>query len=247
MLSKDLTSDNRDFLLREFNLGGGGIGEGLLSGETVNLTWFQQLPDNLEGDYYLLIDITHGQEDPVTTPVDTTPMYSLLSQNRGTTELIAGNTQSQIQERPSISLDGRFVVYESPDDDGIQQIYLIDRQQANNEPVLISKSYLSTVSNEVRGNDDSFRPQISADGRKVVFYSKINNLVIGDTNLKEDVFLYDLTLNTMIRPTNEVGGQLNGRDAFLAVNEDGSVVVFESDSTNVDDTVSGHPNILLDY
>jgi hypothetical protein len=240
VLSKDLTSDNRDFLLREFNLGGGGIGEGLLSGETVNLTWFQQLPDNLEGDYYLLIDITHGQEEPVTTPVDTTPMYSLLSQNRGTTELIAGNTQSQIQERPSISLDGRFVVYESPDDDGIQQIYLIDRQQANNEPVLISKSYLSTVSNEVRGNDDSFRPQISADGRKVVFYSRSNNLVIGDTNLKEDVFLYDLTLNTMIRPTNSDGGQLNGRSLYPAVNEDGSVVVFESDSTNVDDTVSGH-------
>ena len=49
ILSKDLVSDEDDFVLREFNLGGGGIGQGLLSGETVNLTWFQQLPDNLEG------------------------------------------------------------------------------------------------------------------------------------------------------------------------------------------------------
>ena len=51
VLSKDQIMDDNDFILREFNLGGGGIGEGLLASETVNLTWYQQLPDNFEGDY----------------------------------------------------------------------------------------------------------------------------------------------------------------------------------------------------
>ena len=242
ILSKDLVSDEDDFVLREFNLGGGGIGQGLLSGETVNLTWFQQLPDNLEGDYYLLIDITHGSNAPVTTPIDTTPTFNLLSQDHGTTNLIFRQPSDQIQERPSISEDGRFIVFESPDESGIQQIYLIDRMQALDQKKLISKSYLSTegASGEISGNDDSFRPQISADGRKIVFYSRATNLVIGDTNLKEDVFLYDTTLNTMLRPKNSAGEQLDGSSFYPSMNGDGSKIVFESDSTNVATNVSGN-------
>ena len=87
---------------------------------------------------------------------------------------------------------------------------------------LISKSYLSTEgpSGEISGNDDSFRPEISADGRKIVFYSRATNLVIGDTNLKEDVFLYDTTLNTMLRPTNSAGQQLDGSSSYPSMNGD---------------------------
>ena len=96
--------------------------------------------------------------------------------------------------------------------------------QALDQKKLISKSYLSTegASGEISGNDDSFRPQISADGRKIVFYSRATNLVIGDTNLKEDVFLYDTTLNTMLRPTNSAGQQLDG-SSFLPLNEWGRI------------------------
>ena len=61
ILSKDQEKDDGDIILREFNLGGGGIGEGLLAGETLNLTWFQQMPDNYEGDFYLLIEIINQE------------------------------------------------------------------------------------------------------------------------------------------------------------------------------------------
>ena len=239
VLSKDLDVDLEDFVIREFNLGGGGIGEGLVSGETVNLTWFQQLPDNLEGDYYLLVEIDNGGlEGPLTTAIDSTPSITLLSQDKGTTDLLVANPVRR-SERPSISTDGRFIVYESPNADGIMQIYLIDRQQPNSEPILISKSYLSTDSNEIEGNLDSFRPQISSDGRKIVFHSKAHNLVIGDTNLKDDVFLYDTVLNTMLRPLNADGEQLNGRSLYPDINEDGTKIVFESDSNNVRQGVEG--------
>ena len=59
LLSKDLQVDDSDFILREFDLGGNGIGLGMLAGETINLTWFQQLPDNFEGDYYLIVEMNN--------------------------------------------------------------------------------------------------------------------------------------------------------------------------------------------
>ena len=87
-LSKDLVVDKGDLVIREFNLGGDGIGLGLLAGDTINLTWNQQLPDNYEGDFYLLIQIENGfyenknttsqvlrvtSIDP--TQLDTTPIH----------------------------------------------------------------------------------------------------------------------------------------------------------------------------
>jgi hypothetical protein len=41
------------------------------------------------------------------------------------------------------------------------------------------------------GNDRSSYPAISANGRWVVFQSDASNLVTGDTNNAEDVFMHD--------------------------------------------------------
>ena len=57
MLSEDDTSSNDDFILREFDLGGTALGTNLLPNETIGLDWVQQLPDNLEGDYYLVVNL----------------------------------------------------------------------------------------------------------------------------------------------------------------------------------------------
>ena len=69
----------------------------------------------------------------------------------------------------------------------------------------------------------------------MVFHSSASNLVPGDTNNKEDVFLYRLSTDTMFRavvPSNNgsTTEQLNGRSLYPDVNRDGSKVVFESDS-----------------
>ena len=86
-LSKDLVVDTSDFILREFNLGGNGIGFGMLAGETINLTWFQQMPDNFEGDYYLIIAINNlGNTNE--QPVDQTPIFTISSQDHGSTDLL---------------------------------------------------------------------------------------------------------------------------------------------------------------
>jgi hypothetical protein len=238
LLSKDLEEDASDFVVREFDLGGSGIGKGLLAGETINLTWFQQMPDNFEGDYYLIITIDNlGSVS--TTSIDSTPMITLISEGEGTTSLLDTNVQdtSLPAERPDASNDGRFVTYEKTQlVNGVerQQIYIVDLEQPEPEPKLISRAYNSTLSFPMPANGNSFRPKISSDGTAVVFYSNANNLVPGDTNNKEDVFLYRLSTDTMFRAViynqNGTTKQLNGRSLYPDINENGTKIVFESDS-----------------
>ena len=92
--SKIWHKDLSDFILREFNLGGNGLGQGMLLRETINLTWFQQLPDNFEGDYYILIELQNNHLD-ATVPsrikvesLDSTPILTLESQDKGLTDLV---------------------------------------------------------------------------------------------------------------------------------------------------------------
>ena len=234
-LSKDLATDEDDFILREFNLGGSGIGNGLLAGETINLTWFQQLPDNFEGDFYLLIEITNDNQ-PIVFPMDSSPLITLESENKGVTTKVQSDVASgSFAERPSASKSGRFVVFEksvrSVSGENFQQIYLKDMLVPEDNPRLISKSFNNSL---VGGNGNSFRPRISLDGSTVVFHSSATDLVPGDTNNKEDVFLYRVSTNTIFRAVNGDNDQLNGRSLYPDVNGDGSVVVFESDSTNAD-------------
>ena len=236
LLSKDQLVDDSDFILREFNLGGDGIGFGMLAGETINLSWFQQLPDNYEGDYYLILEINNrGTVEPA-VPLDTTPMFSLSSQDKGTTTLLPTDVSSNLSaERPNSSKDGRYVVYEKTvagaSGQNSQQIFLLDMQAPEAPPLLISKSF-NDPAGQIPGNGSSHRPNISLDGSTVVFHSRASDLVPGDTNGKEDIFLYRVATNTLLRAVNEQDQQFNGRSLYPAVNGDGSKVVFESDSTN---------------
>ena len=245
ILSKDQTKDDGDFILREFNLGGGGIGQGLLAGETINLTWYQQMPDNFEGDFYLLIEIINQGVSEIFS-MDSSPLITLSSNNLGTTTLMDTTVANgTFAERPSVNKSGRYVVYEkSVESNGQihQQIYLMDMLIPEAQPRLISKAF----SHNGGGNANSFRPKISLDGNTIVFHSSATDLVPGDTNNKEDVFLYRVSTGTILRATNAENEQLNGRSLYPDVNGDGSVVVFESDATNADPNfTSGGQQIYL--
>jgi hypothetical protein len=66
----------------------------------------------------------------------------------------------------------------------VAEVLVCDRQKAANPCV-------SVVSGRVRGNGDSHRPSLSADGRFVAFQSLASNLTPGDTNNVWDIFVYD--------------------------------------------------------
>ena len=225
----------------------------MLAGETVNLTWFQQMPDNYEGDYYLLINIDNPGVS-TTKYIDSSPIITLASQGDGKTSLlntsIAGTDQPA--ERPDTSDNGRFVAYEKTqivNGQELQQIYVIDMEQPVPVPKLISRTYSSSATFPFPANGNSFRPRISADGSTIVFHSNSSNLVPGDSNNKEDVFLYRLSTDTMFRAVISTANgseteELNGRSLYPDVNGDGSKIVFESDATNMQLSSSGRQIFL---
>ncbi len=92
-------------------------------------------------------------------------------------------------EAPSVSADGRYIVFSSsaalvPGDTTIGDIFLYDR-------VLGSTSKITNGLGGAVANSGSFLPAISNDGRMVAFYSFASNLVADDTNGQPDVFIYD--------------------------------------------------------
>ena len=230
-LSEDVTFSTSDFILREFDLSGDALGANLLPNETVSFDWIQQMPDNLEGDYYMLVHIP--QTDQVFA-LDNTPIISLISRNAGTTDLQAPGYNG-VTERAHANNDGSWFVYEEPVL-GAQQIFLRDRFLMPDPPVPIPQSTPITLAydNTGWGNANSLRPRISADGSTVVFHSRASNLVPGDVNGQSDIFVYSAYNSELRRIIDFSSGQeANGGSFYADVNGDGSVIVFESVATNL--------------
>ncbi len=101
----------------------------------------------------------------------------------------------------------------------------------------------------VEADGVSRQAALSSDGRYVVFASAATNLVAGDTNGVDDVFLRDRSTGvTVLVSVDSLGQPSNGTSARPSVSADGRYVVFESDATNLDalDTNSARDVFLRD-
>jgi Tol biopolymer transport system component len=126
---------------------------------------------------------------------------------------------------PTISGDGQLVAYEtSLPTPAVAQIAVKNLQTGAQE--LISDNYFT----HSPGNGASTTPQISPDGRFVVFASRASNLVPGDTNGCADIFVRDRVLATTTLVTvNRWGtGPGNGASAGPMLAADGRTVLFQS-------------------
>ncbi len=80
----------------------------------------------------------------------------------------------------------------------------------------------------------SSSPSISDDGRFVVFSSYAGNLVVGDTNNRQDVFVRDVRLETTTRLSVDADGtQANGDSTLPVISSDGKHVAFMSSADNL--------------
>jgi hypothetical protein len=163
----------------------------------------------------------------------------LRDRQMGVTEFISLDSletkSNSFSDEPSVSGDGRYVVYHSfadnltaEDNNGSYDVFLRDRQTGQTE--LISKNTGGAYSN---GN--SYRPDISTDGRYVVFESVATNMgVSNDTNNRLDIFLRDRQMSTTeMVSLNSDGIQGNGGSWFSSLTSDGRYVVFSSHATNL--------------
>jgi Tol biopolymer transport system component len=167
----------------------------------------------------------------------------------GTTECIsltpAGVTGDQHSYGAVISADGRFVAFTSAASNlvpggvhGYFQIYARDHQSGTTE--LISVSTSGAPGN---GGGD-VTPAISSDGRFVAFTSPASDLVAGDANGVEDVFVRDRRMGTTeLVSIDSASVQGNGASFFASISADGRYVAFQSIADNL---VPGDTNHATD-
>ncbi|MBI5032932.1 MAG: PD40 domain-containing protein [Chloroflexi bacterium] len=170
---------------------------------------------------------TNGKEDIFVHDRQTSQTTRISVASDGT----QGNDDSV---RPSISGDGRYVAFYSEannlvlgDTNGHSDVFVHDRQTEQTTRVSVSSA-------GVQGNNESFVPRISANGRYVAFESYASNLVSGDGNASQDVFVHDreLGLTTLVSMTN-LGASGDNRSISPSINADGRYVAFLSTATNL--------------
>lgn len=165
-----------------------------------------------------------------------------------TTELVSvssngeqGNARSGLY-RPSISGDGRYVVFASnatnlieSDTNGHWDVFLRDR-------LLGLTTRASVVTGGGETNSWSIAPVISADGRQVAFISRATNFGFG-TPATPQGYIYDTATN-QTRPIslNEVGTTMNSDVSELSISADGRYVTF----TTLAPLVTGDTNFKTD-
>jgi Tol biopolymer transport system component len=144
---------------------------------------------------------------------------------------------------PVLSADARYVAFYgtatnlvAADTDDDEDVYLRDRQTG--------QTTLESVSSAgIKGNSNSWRVTISADGRFIAFNSEATNLVANDTNGAIDLFVRDLqTRQTARVSVSSSGAQANGR-TMGALSAGGRFVLMTSSATNL---VAGDTNGVND-
>lgn len=93
---------------------------------------------------------------------------------------------------------------------------------------------VSVSSAGAQANGRSQLPSVSGDGRYIAFASYADNLVDGDTNRSEDVFVHDLVTRQTIRVSvSSEGTQGNGASWHPHISADGRYVTFASTANNL--------------
>lgn len=188
---------------------------------------------------------TNGQRDIF--------LRDLVTQTTARLNVSPQNVQTPFGESgaPTISADGGYVVFHSYSDtlvtpapnanngDGFPQIYL--RNRNTNQTIVISRDTQNQFANQ-----SSYNPIISADGNYVAFESVATDLIVGDTNNFQDVFLRDLTNSTTTRVSlHNNGNQVVANSYLLAISADGHSVLFTSNAPFVSGDNNNKSDIFL--
>ncbi len=146
----------------------------------------------------------------------------------------------------NMNTTGRYVVFSSlandlvaNDTNGRDDIFIRDMEAGTTTRVSIPNlSDQGTLGSEA--NSYSRTPTVSSNGRYVVFDSAATNLVVGDANAKQDVFLHDTQTGETVRVSTPnlanqatLGTEAFGISSLGCVSDDGRYVGFQSYAPNI--------------
>jgi len=183
-------------------------------------------------------------------PDDTNNVFDVFVHDRQTGETTRVSVDSAGAQAdfgsvfPVISVDGRFVAFASyasnlvaGDTNHAADVFVHDRQTGETTRVSVDSA-------GAQGDNYSYLPSISADGRFVAFYSAASNLVAGDTNHTVDVFVHDRLTGETTRVSIDSDGVQANSDSYLpSISADGRFVAFTSHASNL---VAGDINYAPD-
>lgn len=145
-----------------------------------------------------------------------------------------------------ISGDGKYVFFISTATDlGVSstdtdsQIYRVELSTGTLEKVTTAADGVT------EGNGTHSEYSVSADGNLIAFTSSSTNLHANDTTNASDVFLKNMTTNSVTLVSEETGGTSDGTlvSTQPAISDDGAYVIF---SSTADQLIAGDTNTLQD-
>jgi hypothetical protein len=183
-------------------------------------------------------------------PGDTNNVLDVFSTDRTTGEttrvsLASDGTQANMNAAGAdVSADGRYVTYMSSasslvsgDSNNVEDVFVWDRTTGGTTRVSVGSGGADT-------NGSSGRPAINMDGRYITFFSDASNLVAGDTNNAQDVYLWDRTSGDITRVSVASDGtDPNGYSTTPSVSGNGRYISYHSSASNL---VAGDTNNMDD-
>jgi WD40-like Beta Propeller Repeat len=135
----------------------------------------------------------------------------------------------------AISADGERIAFSSEADNLIENDTNAFRDVFVRDLLLGTNILVSASTNGLPGDNLSFEPALSANGRYVAFTSSADNLVPNDANRSSDVFVRDLaTATTVLVSVNNSGtGSGNRSSRMPMIGADGRYVAFWSFATDL--------------
>jgi uncharacterized repeat protein (TIGR01451 family) len=155
----------------------------------------------------------------------------------GTIERISENAAGEPGDGssvdPSVSLDGRFVAFQTNSGnligDGNHESHILVKDRVTGAFERVSATSTGEAADLL-----SEHPDITPDGRFVTFFSLATNLVSGDTNNRRDIFVRDRQTGTVVRVSVSTAGvEGNSESQWPTISDDGLVTAFQSSSDNL--------------
>ncbi|MFK8114998.1 MAG: choice-of-anchor Q domain-containing protein, partial [Rubripirellula sp.] len=133
---------------------------------------------------------------------------------------------------PQISADGKFITFTSDasnlvagDGNGVADVFVYD-------VINQTTTRVSVPAAGGEGNGVSHRPTISGDGRFVAFTSAATNLVAGDSNGNDDVFVVD-TMTSALQLVTTGFDATSSTVMAPEISDNGRFVVYQSSATHL--------------
>lgn len=178
-------------------------------------------------------------------------VHDLVTGENEIASLSSGGRQTinESSNLPTLSADGQFVAFETDaanlinnDNNMATDVFVRDR---NAEITLRASEAVAGTQGDGDSADDA---AVSSDGRFVAFRSGATNLVNGDTNQRDDIFVFDRDTGAIERVSvNSAGEEANAISAQSSISDDGRFVAFVSLASNLgmNDDTNGTADIFV--